>query len=73
MPQLVSVTHEEFSNFMSRISQKQWVGYRLTDFINGDHGVQFPLADGVVVGEIIYSRLYKTVWKILPDKVQNNE
>lgn len=73
MPELVSVTHQQFNDFIFYIRQRARVRARLKVEPSGDSVVQYQTRDAVVVGEITFSRQFATTWKVLPGKVQGDE
>lgn len=64
MPELISVSKQEFIEYMSTVSKTTYLGKRLTDFSDGSHGVQYPNSAGTVIGEVIHNREFDTTWRI---------
>lgn len=63
MSELASVPQTQFADFIFVIGHHTQVVMRQEVRVNGDHVVQYH-AKEVLVGEIVYSRQYPTVWKI---------
>jgi hypothetical protein len=67
MSELVSVTQQQFSDFIFYIRQRTRIKVQSQSQANGNFVVRYQVRDGVVVGEITFSRQFATTWKVFRD------